>query len=441
MTPSNDRLGLLARRTYGMETEYSIVSEKDHVDVADKLLSLKTKSLHNQFISNSGRLYLDLLHPEYATPECLDPWELACYHHAGDVIMHDLQVEARNQGMPVQLRRDNIDWPQDDRAANSYGCHENYLTLARVAKTVLRRQLIPYLVSAPLLFGSGYSDPKGKYHFSVRATVLDLLESSNATLHNRALINTRDESHLPINYSKDYARLHVTCRDANVSQQATFLKTASLSIILAMIETGWLFDDLMPVQPVQAANCLNGDISGNVKVITNSGPKSALEIQLLILSRVGIYLEWVSECDRLPDWVLEAYRLWSQALGDISSFSLNERPPSSYWIDWWLKWHLLQKYRQCFPDPSPAALFAVSMDYHNLDPDESFAHQLIKDKLLIRRFSDDHLRSAADTPSTHPRAIHRAKWIEKAVEDLTISAINWSKCTVDNSIVVFDFAV
>lgn len=441
MEEVDGRLGLLTRRTYGMETEYSIVSALGTKEGTEFLLSLKSGRSTEQFISNAGRLYQDCFHPEYATPECTDPHETACYHHAGDVILRDLQRKAADLGNSIELRRDNIDWTDEFGTYNSYGCHENYLTLRCVGTTNLRRRLIPYLVSSPLLFGNGYSDPKGDYHFSVRATILDSIEAESATYGYRSIINTKDEAHLPSQFRSKYSRLHLTCRDANVSEQATFLKVASMSIVLAMIESGWTFDDLMPNSPVEAMKTLNSDIWGTQEVETVSGSKTALMIQQAILSRVGAYLEYISGWDNLPGWIFEAYGLWTQALDDISTYSPNDWPPSSYWIDWWAKWHLLQEYRRQYPDASAEELFIISRQYHDLDPVESLAQELLSSNLLVRRYSDFQLRAAAYNPSTHVRAQERALWVQKSALATEVKDITWKSCLVANKFVPFAFAI
>src|ERR1022692_537745 len=43
--------------------------------------------LANTVLTNGARFYVDHAHPEYSTPECIDPLELVCHDKAGEEII------------------------------------------------------------------------------------------------------------------------------------------------------------------------------------------------------------------------------------------------------------------------------------------------------------------------------------------------------------------
>lgn len=422
-------------RTIGLETEYGFeCGDSDSIPLITSMLASMSQTRKGEFITNGGRVYLDMAHPEYASPECCNPWEAALYHHSGDVLMADMVRRLGKLGGQVAIRRDNIDW-----YGESYGCHENYLFSRSISNEVLNTSLIPYLVSSSLLCGSGYLDRKGKFQLSARATVIDKTEGNTTLKGGRCIINTRDESHLPSDKNSKYRRLHLTCRDANVSHQATFLKIATTSIVLAMIESGWSLGSLYPQDPSIAMRTLNSDIGGNQVVATRSGLLTALDIQRTIAAKATEFLDRTASFCDLPDWVLEAHALWHHALDDIAAAKYDDKKAeSSSWLDWWVKHNLLASYREVYPDASSEELFGLCMKYHDVAATIEGSDSCIANQLLHQRFSESELRYAAYTPSSHPRAIERATYVAMPRQQ-GVSQIGWVGASVKGQLYTFAF--
>ena len=127
------------RRIFGIETEYGATctlrgQRRLSPDEISRYLFRNVVAWgrsSNVFMENGSRLYLDVgSHPEYATAECDSIYEVVAQDKAGELIMQDLQFGAedrlREEGIrgTVYLFKNNLDF-----AGNSYGCHENYLTL------------------------------------------------------------------------------------------------------------------------------------------------------------------------------------------------------------------------------------------------------------------------------------------------------------------------
>src|SRR3954463_15436009 len=138
---SNGSLALMDRRIFGLENEYGVTctlrgQRRLSPDEGARYLFRRVVSWgrsSNVFLENGARLYLDVgSHPEYATPECDSIRDLVIHDKAGERILEQLLASAeqrlREEGIRgfFSLFKKTPAW-----AANSYGCHENYLTSRR----------------------------------------------------------------------------------------------------------------------------------------------------------------------------------------------------------------------------------------------------------------------------------------------------------------------
>src|SRR6185503_17713566 len=74
------------------------------------------------FLLNGGRLYLDMGHIEYSTPECLSLRDVVTYEMAGDDLLQS-SLAALGGAEQVSFIKNNI----DHHTGATFGCHENYL--------------------------------------------------------------------------------------------------------------------------------------------------------------------------------------------------------------------------------------------------------------------------------------------------------------------------
>ena len=157
----------MQRRIYGLENEYGITCTVDGArrlspDEVARYLFRRVVSWgrsSNVFLVNGARLYLDVgSHPEYATPECDSVVDVITHDKAGERILEQLAVSAEDR-----LREEGIDGDvflfknNTDSANNSYGCHENYMTVRNDDLSSYDEVLIPFLVSRQIWAGAGRS--------------------------------------------------------------------------------------------------------------------------------------------------------------------------------------------------------------------------------------------------------------------------------------------
>ncbi|MGI8481645.1 MAG: proteasome accessory factor PafA2 family protein, partial [Chthoniobacterales bacterium] len=103
------------------------------------------------FLLNGGRLYLDMGHIEYASPECLTLRDAVAYDLAGDRILQSA-LETLGGADHVSFIKNNV----DHQTGATFGCHENYLMRrdAQFTAPVLGT-LLTFLATRQIFTGAG----------------------------------------------------------------------------------------------------------------------------------------------------------------------------------------------------------------------------------------------------------------------------------------------
>src|SRR5687767_3370524 len=210
----------------------------------------------NVILTNGARLYVDHAHPEFSTPECTNPRDVVVWDKAGEVVMQDACRFAAVPGAaPIVLYKNNT-----DNKGASYGAHENYLMRRSTPFGDIVRHLTPFFVSRQVVTGAGrvgkgQDGREDDFQVSQRADFFEVEVGLETTLK-RPIINTRDEPHAD---PEKYRRLHVIIGDANLSEISTYLKVGATSLVLAMIESGFISRDLSVEQPVRSLRAVSHD--------------------------------------------------------------------------------------------------------------------------------------------------------------------------------------
>src|SRR5262245_16684476 len=195
------------------------------------------------FLFNGGRIYIDMGHLEYCTPECLSLIDVLRYDHAGDALVMQA-VKGLRLSSEVSFIRNNI----DHYTGATFGCHENYLVRRAAPLTEANvMSLITFLTLRLLYSGAGRvgstapaelrgdlarPGADGLFQISQRADYItnDLYEWVQ---FNRAIINTRDE---PLGDPRKFRRLHLLHGDTNVLPTTLLLKTGTTALVLDLLE-------------------------------------------------------------------------------------------------------------------------------------------------------------------------------------------------------------
>lgn len=315
-------------RLMGMETEYAVAGRNvDGVHVEPERLAsllmeqvrrdtphLQTPSAGALFLANGAKFYVDSgHHPEYCTPECLDPWTVARHVNAGDRLLHDAAAALRERLSwlgDIWLTRANVDY---SGTGATWGCHESYLH--RMEPRSVGPHLLSHLVTRIAYTGAGGFDslwPGLVFMVSPRVRHLSRVFSNSSTAE-RPILHTKNERL----GRGDYARLHLICGESVYSDLATVLKVGATSLVLAALESGAEPDPRLqlhaPLPAMKAIACAP-ELDAAVR-LKSGGSATALEIQRGYLEYVTARLGRAA----MPDWAPDLCDLWRSALDGLAA--------------------------------------------------------------------------------------------------------------------------
>lgn len=223
----------LYRRIVGGEKEYG-----SRIYSTGYLLNSANSS---EWLLNGARFYIDAGgHPEYSTPECLDPAQVALYSLAGDLEVLQ-RAQARHKDRPRQHIACNNLAIGDDKTLQliSWASHDNYLTKLHhdhpITEVVWR--LATLQVALTPLAGNGCFMPYDNWRdyrllLSERAALTKKVHSTNSQA-TKALFLIRPESLTDL---AGHFRLQIAGNDSNLLFEPDWLRRAIMSLGLLMDE-------------------------------------------------------------------------------------------------------------------------------------------------------------------------------------------------------------
>ena len=383
------------------------------------------------FLLNGGRVYLDMGHIEYASPECRQLRDVAAYDVAGDQLLQ-AALESLGGAGQVSFIKNNI----DHHTGATFGCHENYLMKREAQFTpAALGALLAFLATRQIFTGAGrvgQANPLA-FDFDVPATDerVDFQISQRAdhivndiyqwVQFNRAIINARDE---PLADYRKYRRLHLLIGDSNMSPFATALKIGTTASILDLLEAGRLPNDITLADSVQATREISRDqTQAWIVELENGKTISALDIQWRLHALARKHLGGASE---ETDWLLES---WSYTLD-----ALPNKPEALIGgVDWISKKWLLEAFMAAenlaWDDPW---LQSLDLEYHNLDPARGLFYGLLPAKRIGEWNNLVRRKEAMQTPPADTRASGRARAVEFFRKQARPYVINWDSIACDS---------
>ncbi|ATG51963.1 Pup--protein ligase [Brachybacterium vulturis] len=424
----------MKRRVGGLETEYGLVcvradgSRALEPEAAARELFRPVVAMgrsSNVFLRNAARLYLDVgSHPEYATAECDDWWDLVAQDRAGDRIFADLAAQANErlaadgQDARIHLLKNNV-----DSAGNAFGSHENFLVDRRGEFTRLPRYLLPFLVTRQIVTGAGgvvRSEPEdgaaggapAQFVFSRRSDHMWEAVSS-ATTRTRPIINTRDEPH---GDPTRFRRLHVIVGDSTMSEVSTHLRFATTDLVLRAIESGRALPELALHDDITAIRAVARDLTGTAPLpLAGGGTTTALEVQQRWLDHVT---EFADESEQA---VLET---WQRALDTVRT---GDRTWAAQNLDWAIKERLFtQVAERRGVDLGDPAIERLDLAYHDIDPGQGVFAALQRRGLAPQRLAEARIEAARTTAPTTTRAHLRGQVVTAAQEHGVDHVVDWT---------------
>ena len=392
-------------------------------DDAEVLTWAAHRSIGNAVLGNGARWYVDHAHPEYSAPEVTRAREAVVADRAGELIARRaMEILEHAEGIPaVALYKNNT-----DGKGASYGTHENFLVDREVPFDRVAATMIPFLTTRQVLVGAGRLGigTRGEqpgFQISARADFMEAEVGLETTL-NRPIVNTRDEPHAD---PSRYRRLHVIIGDANLLEEATFLKLGTASLVLAALETEHatgrkILPDLQLADPVQAVRTISHDPTLQATVELADGRElTALQIQRLHLEAIS------AAADHSDPETAQVLATWAELL------DLLERDPflAADRVEWVAKLQLLERYRARHGlDWSDPRLLAIDLQFSDLRPGRGLFEKL-RAAGAVRTLVDlTEVQAAVTTPPASTRAHLRGTLISH--HRAAVPSAGWDVITV-----------
>ena len=440
----------MEKRIFGIETEYGCLPPDSDPFLSPDFISVKTKDwvfyretlgvidIHYRgrdeppgnggFLFNGGRLYIDMGHVEYATPECSGLFDLVASDRAGETVVQRA-LDQLGLAETASFFKNNI----DHYTGATFGCHENYLVRREVPfSQVLLPAMLPFFVTRQIFAGAGRvgchtdifeygsaEDEGVTYQISQRADHI-VTEIYQWIQFSRAIINTRDE---PLADWGLYRRLHLLVGDSNMSEYATALKVGTTALILDLLEDQ-VVPDIKLLDPVQAIRDISRDLSFKWEVQLEDGSyTTASDIQFEYLELVERYLRGRDEeCD----WILDE---WGFVLGALQHdpMCLIDR------VDWVAKKWLLENFmRQEQLDWHDPWIQSLDLEYHNLNPAKGLYFELRDRGTMKTVIDEERVNQAIVTPPQNTRAWARAAVMRILTGQKARYVIDWDSIYVED---------
>jgi Pup amidohydrolase len=394
-------------------------------DVADaSQLTDEDVGLANVILTNGARFYVDHAHPEFSSPECTNPRDAVIWDKAGERIMAEAARRAAQVPgtQPINLYKNNT-----DNKGASYGTHENYLMKRETPFADIVRHLTPFFVCRQVVTGSGRvgigQDGRGEgFQIAQRSDYFEVEVGLETTLK-RPIINTRDEPHA---VAEKYRRLHVIIGDANLAEVSTYLKLGTTTLVLAMVEDGFLSVDLAVDRPVATLHAVSHDWSLKELITLRSGRKlTAVQLQMEYAEQARKYVEdrYGADADAVTVDVLDR---WESVLSRLESDPMS----LSRELDWVAKLQILEGYRSRDGlDWSSPRLAAVDLQYSDVRPDKGLYNRLAASGRFEKIVTEEEVTNAITMPPEDTRAYFRGRCLAQYADE--VAAASWDSVIFD----------
>ncbi len=438
-------------RIVGIETEYGCLVGNDELRSNSEIWPVRVKNylfqkarvgtidLHYRdyeeppgnggFLLNGGRLYLDMGHIEYASPECLHLHDLVTFDVAGDELLR-IALTALEANGRVSFIKNNV----DHHTGATFGCHENYLMKREAQFTpAVLGTLLAFLATRQIFTGAGRVGQANPLAFDFEPPQQEIpvqFQLSQRADHivndiyqwvqfNRAIINARDE---PLADYRKYRRLHLLIGDSNMSPFATALKIGTTACVLSLLEDRQLPRNLVLNDAVRSTRDISRDPTGEWLVDLENGQNiGALDVQWQFHDLARKHL---AGRDAETDWLLESWSFVLEALEQNQETLIGG-------VDWITKKWLLEEFMAAEGvDWNDPWLLSLDLEYHNIDNGLFFS--VTPGKRIGEWNNSIRPGEALRVAPANTRASGRAKAVAYFQERQYPYVINWDSIAHDS---------
>ena len=309
----------------------------------------------------------------------------------------------------------------------SYPVAGPYLLLLQLfAFRDVRRDGMAFLVSRPLISGAGTVEPDGRFGLSEKGPVTGRIMRWTLKPTDRCILDPGNLLKILL-LGMDFRRVDVAkvfrrrqrmqlgLSDSNLAQVAELLKVGTTSLVLDMVEDGFLRDAPRLVDPIAALQAFVDDPTLEAIAVDRLGKSwTALELQRWYAGRAEVYLRQVDTPSMEAFHVL---KLWREVLADLEARRFEALVGR---LDWVTKRALLE---ECGATGTPAVLKTLDLRYHELG--NGYFARLEREGLAPRLVSDAEIRRAVRQPPDGSPAQLRGAFIRDLQGSPTSMTVSW----------------
>jgi hypothetical protein len=476
-----------------LETEYGLGMGQAEPSTEIKLLSSLNNLLQQRypyleriqqrpgrFLSNGGLVVMPTVgytaHKaslRWTTPECLDACSLALYEQAGEHLLMELLGAVRTQLSDPRI----VAWKNNhDVAQQVVPCYEHYLHRPNIPEERIARYLIPFLISRPILCGSGAVAENS----TSSATAGDVSFELSQRRRDIRILVQRDAITTDCLLSLSQGYIGVFGGDSNMSASASLLKVGSTLMVIELMLADRLPFVVSLENPLLALRTVSQDLTFQTRIAQSEGQRiSAIEIQDYFLNAAQSYYSssqdpvirsiltlWEEVLVALkndpsdltiPDWSLkkklldqllqkdggwERLSLWMPLIRrlDQAKISISKLNPSKveaslriklslsefndferYMIHHQLLWNELQHYYSLY-----YRVKMIDLQYHELDREQGLFYRLLHSgRITSPLVEEDVVEALSKPPST--RAALRGEFVRIATAQTWPARADWGQ--------------
>jgi Pup amidohydrolase len=300
-----------------------------------------------------------------------------------------------------------------------------FVLLKLVAFRRVRRQLLPFLISRPIIAGAGMLDGDGRFLLADKGPAINGIMGYGGFFHGRPILVlgefhkrlTHDALFAPQDYLDLFQprqRLQIGIGDSNMCQSAELLRIGTTMLVLDCIEAGEMPEPPRLRRPIAALRAICADTELEHRIETAQGPCTALRLQQFYCTACRRFLTRRGDA---PEEAWDILQRWEDTLDALE----NARSSLVGSIDWITKRHLLE----CAPsNASWESLKKIDLQYHELSPHGH--HRAMEETLETTPVVDaEAVDRAMRLPPLNSPASMRGRLIREFLGGDEPLAVNW----------------
>jgi Pup amidohydrolase len=290
----------------------------------------------------------------------------------------------------------------------------------------IRRKLLPFFISRPILSGSGMLDGDSRFLIADKAPAITSVLGYGGFFPGRPLlllggffkVLSLEALFSPQEYFDLFAprqRLQIGLGDSNLCEAAEYLRVATTMLVLDCLEAGELPEPPRIRRPIQALRTVCTDTELTQEIPTSQGACTALRLQRFYC---GACRRFLSQHASVPPEAWRVLRLWEQTLDAL------ETDPRSLagTLDWITKRFLLE---HAPSDVSWETLKKIDLKYHELSPEGYFRVLSQATRGITKIVSEEEILRAMRLPPANTPATMRGRLIREFGAGDEFLAVNW----------------